>query len=221
MGEAPKEDVDPERPGQSLVNSIRRRFEPLGGMDLPEIPRGPMREPPRFEAVIALRPTNLHWLEGVDERYDVCAHSSVEFCIDGSDLITKEAGDFTVSAAALYLLRTLTRPHTKDGGPGQQLFPCCGNGLFEGEDGVVVFVGCNSGVDFDIAHDGDEVIITGADGREYFVGIAEWRAAVCRFSDLVQDSYASSAPKEPGEDAPEFQQFMNEWRRRRSLAQPE
>jgi hypothetical protein len=218
MEEMPQDKVDPDRPGQSLLDSIRRRVEPLGGIDLPEIPRGPMREPPRFEAEITLRPTNLHWLEGVDDRCDVCAHSSVEFSIDGSALVTEKAGDWTVSAAALYLLRTLTQPHKRNGDPGQQLFPCCGNGLFEGEDGDVVIVGCNSGADFDIAHDGDEVIITAADGREYCVGIAEWRKAVCTFSDLVHEFYASSAPKEPGDDAPAFQQFMTEWQRRRSLA---
>ena len=126
MEEESQEDPSAGEPAKNLVESIRRIFEPLGGVDLPEIPRGPMREPPKFESIVTLRPTNLHWLEGVDDRYDVCAHSSVEFCIDGSALITEKAGDFTVSAAALYLLRTLTRPHNRNRDPGRQLFPCCG-----------------------------------------------------------------------------------------------
>jgi plasmid stability protein len=33
----------------NLAESIRRRFAPLGGLDLPEIPRGPMRPPPIFD----------------------------------------------------------------------------------------------------------------------------------------------------------------------------
>jgi plasmid stability protein len=33
----------------NLAESIRRRFAPLGGLDLPEIPRGPMRPPPTFD----------------------------------------------------------------------------------------------------------------------------------------------------------------------------
>jgi hypothetical protein len=220
MEDAPEDDVKLDRTGQSLIDSIRRRVEPLGGVELAEIQRGPMREPPRFEAIINLRPTNLHWPQGIEDRYDLCAHSSVEFCIDGQALITEKAGDWTVSAAALYLLRTLTQPRNTNGNPGHQLFPCCGNGLFEGEDGDVVIVGCNSGVNFDVAHNGDEVIITDADGREYYVGAAEWRNAVCGFSDLVQDFYASSEPKEPGEDAAAFQLFMAEWQQRRSLAHP-
>ena len=38
-----------ERPGPSnLAESIRRRFAPLGGVDLPDQPRELMRQPPRF-----------------------------------------------------------------------------------------------------------------------------------------------------------------------------
>ena len=38
------------RPGSSrnLAESIHARFAALGGFDMPEIPREPMREPPRF-----------------------------------------------------------------------------------------------------------------------------------------------------------------------------
>ena len=35
-------------PGGSLVEAIRARFQPLGGLELPEIPRDPMRDPPDF-----------------------------------------------------------------------------------------------------------------------------------------------------------------------------
>ncbi len=33
----------------NLVESIRRIVEPLGGIELPEIKRGPMRPPPTFD----------------------------------------------------------------------------------------------------------------------------------------------------------------------------
>jgi plasmid stability protein len=32
----------------NLADAIREIIEPLGGVDLPEFPRGPMREPPAF-----------------------------------------------------------------------------------------------------------------------------------------------------------------------------
>lgn len=35
--------------GAALVESIRRRFEPLGGVELELPPRGPYREPPGFD----------------------------------------------------------------------------------------------------------------------------------------------------------------------------
>ncbi len=38
-------DREPLRAG-GLVASIRAKIAPLGGVDLPPIPRGPMREPP-------------------------------------------------------------------------------------------------------------------------------------------------------------------------------
>jgi hypothetical protein len=33
----------------NLAESIRKRFAPLGGLDLPDIPRDPMRPPPTFD----------------------------------------------------------------------------------------------------------------------------------------------------------------------------
>jgi plasmid stability protein len=36
-------------PARNLYEAIRRRFEPLGGVDLELPPREPAREPPRFD----------------------------------------------------------------------------------------------------------------------------------------------------------------------------
>ena len=38
---------EPAQPG-NLADAIRKRIEPLGGVDLPLPARGPMREPPDF-----------------------------------------------------------------------------------------------------------------------------------------------------------------------------
>ena len=38
----------PKRPG-NLADAIRQRFAPLGGVDLPDMPREAVREPIRFE----------------------------------------------------------------------------------------------------------------------------------------------------------------------------
>jgi len=63
---------------------------------------------------IILRPTDLHWIGGAaDDPTDLCAHSGVDFQIEDTVLIRPADGEYAVSAAALFLLRTLSKSHTK------------------------------------------------------------------------------------------------------------
>jgi hypothetical protein len=172
-------------------------------------------------AVIALRPTNLHWIDGSDDDpEDLCAHSGVDFQIDG-DVLVRD-GDWTVSAAALYLLRTLSKSHTKSDPVADYLFPCCGHAIFEvdGQDHVMI-LGCNNGIDFEILHIGDHVRITAEDGRQHHVGATDWTNSACEFSDAVRVFYSSSSPKRAeGEyEQRSFEKFLSEWSRRRSMAE--
>jgi hypothetical protein len=171
--------------------------------------------------MIVLRPTNLHWIDGsLDDAEDLCAHSAVDFRIGDSVLVKPSDGDWTVSAAALYLLRTLSQPHTKQQPITEFLFPCCGNGIFEVEgQGDVQIVGCNSGIDFGVMRVRDEVILTANDGTEYRVAFSEWQRAVWNFSDSVRAFYSASSPKEPEDDYEQrsFLKFLSEWSRRRSF----
>lgn len=47
-GEILKGAISPP-PADNLYDAIRRRVEPLGGFELPEIVREPIRDPPSFE----------------------------------------------------------------------------------------------------------------------------------------------------------------------------
>ena len=88
----------------------------------------------------------------------------------------------------------------------------------EGDD--VVIVGCPNGIDFDVVHANDEVVVTAADGREYRLSAAEWRKTVCAFSDAVETFYAVSSPKQPSDDDKDgYAKFRSEWSRHRSLAE--
>ena len=170
--------------------------------------------------MIILRPTNLHWIDGsLDDPKDHCAHGSVDFQIDGHPLLSSV--HCTVSAAALFLLRTLSQPHTKSQPVGGWLFPCCGNGIFEveGKEDVLV-LGCNSGFEFEVVHQENEVHITTEDETQYRANIAQWTNAVCAFADAVRAFYTSSSPKEFEDEFEQqsFRKFMAEWSRRRSLA---
>ena len=48
---------DPARP-RSLAASIRARFAPLGGVELPSVARDPMRAPPSFDRRSSWIPTS-------------------------------------------------------------------------------------------------------------------------------------------------------------------
>jgi plasmid stability protein len=44
-----REAVEPETREENLAEAIRALFAPLGGVELELPPRGPMREPPKFD----------------------------------------------------------------------------------------------------------------------------------------------------------------------------
>lgn len=170
---------------------------------------------------VVIRPVGLCWIKGAaDDPADLCAHGHVEFRVGDHVLIDPATGpEVTVSAAALYLLRTLSRPHNKSQPVGDHLFPCCGFGMFEiaGQEDAAV-VGCPGGIDFEILHAEEEtvIVVKTDDGRELRVSWAAWVEAVHGFADLVAQFYAESSPKMPSaDDVAGFKSFAAEWERRR------
>lgn len=168
-----------------------------------------------------LRPVNLHWIQGAaDDPMDLCAHGDVEFRIGEDVLLDAESGKgLTVSAAALYLLRTLVIPHTAEAPVGDQLFPCCGFNMYDlpGQDDVAISR-CPNGQDFEVFHhpSGTGVVIRSATGREWFIAWPEWRTAVFGFADRVSRFYSVCSPKElDQDDEAGFHKFTAEWERRR------
>jgi hypothetical protein len=172
--------------------------------------------------MVILQPLSLRWIQGAaDDPRDLCAHGDIEFRIGEDVLLGPTTGkDLTVSAAALYLLRTLSVPHTNEAPVGDHLFPCCGFSMYDvpGQEDVAIS-GCFFGQDFQVLHDvrGAGVVIRAADRREWQVGWPEWRAAVFTFADKVSEFYAACSPKQPydEEDVKGFRKFAAEWERRR------
>ena len=169
--------------------------------------------------MIVLSPTRLHWIkdDGIDDPCDLCAHSPVRFEIDGETLVAPEDGDVTVSAGAIYLLRTLELDHTQESPVGEQLFPCCGHAMYDTGDEDVVICGCPNGSNVFITHDGHVLRIATQDGRAFAVSVDDWRFATCEFSDAVRQFYEDSLPKTPAndEESAGFAKMMAEWNRRR------
>jgi hypothetical protein len=171
--------------------------------------------------VVILQPVRLRWIQGAaDDPKDLCAHGDMDFRIGDDVLLDDSKGkDLTVSAAALYLLRSLSVPHTDESSDGENLFPCCGFNMWDvARQEDVVISGCPNGVDFEVLHEpsNQNVIIRASDGREWRVACSEWRVAVLAFADRVSEFYAACSPKQPtDDDAPGFTKFMAEWERRR------
>lgn len=173
---------------------------------------------------VVLRPRALYWLEPEgEEGLDRCAHGGVSFSIGDVTFVRPEDGDFNVTAAGLFLLRTLTHSHTTSCPVAEdsQLFPCCGHAPFRSGRGFPVIVGgCAIGVDPEVARVDDSVVIRAESGFEESASAAEWRHAVLGFVDGVRAFYDRSPPRIPfdGDDEDGWSAFWQEWWERRRAA---
>jgi hypothetical protein len=103
--------------------------------------------------------------------------------------------DITVSAAALFLLRTLSDDHTSEEPVthGNQLFPCCGFNVYPADGRFPAPIdGCPRGFDLDVVHSDGFVTIRDREGAAAVVAEAEWAAAVLGFVASVQAFHDAS-----------------------------
>ena len=170
--------------------------------------------------MITLLAHNLQWIKGVeDDPQDQCAHGRVEFRVNNTVFVKPEDGSWTVSAAGLYLLRTLSLDHNEQDSvtEGNLLFPCCGHAVWPTEGKFnVVCIGCNQGINVDITHDGKSVSFASPNGTES-TSIEEWQIAVLEFVRQVRDFYDRSSPKVDYHDDLDRQgwtAFWQEWHER-------
>jgi hypothetical protein len=167
-----------------------------------------------------LQALNLHWLDHVPDQHDLCAHGSALVQIGEETLSDLAGGDWCVSAAALYLLRTLTADHTRTAPVGEHLIPCCGHAMYEQTtSNDVLIIGCANGIDWDVHHQGDDVTLRTHSGTEERITRVRWQELVLQFADHVAEFYAASAPKIPADiyEAAGYTAFQAEWSRRRQI----
>ena len=172
-----------------------------------------------MEQPFKLRLLSLQWLEGMPEEEDWCAHGQVAVRL-GHRVLSGETDTWTVSAAALFLLRTLAADHTAEHPVGDQLLPCCGFTMWPDvtSDNVLI-VGCPNGVDWRVEHVRGQVHLTPPGGDAVRLPFAAYRAQVLAFADQVAAFYQRSAPKKvptDAEDAAGYELFWTEWHRRRN-----
>jgi hypothetical protein len=168
--------------------------------------------------MVTLEVSNLHWIAPAPEDVpDICAHGTVRFTVGRLTFDELAALDCTVSAAAMYLLRSLSESY--ESADREHLFPCCGFNLYESTDSDdVVIMGCPNGVYVDVLHDRDGFTVCRPHGPAERVSSDEWHSAVYAFADKVADFYRRSSPKRPhADDVPGWSRFLKEWQRRRGI----
>ena len=154
------------------------------------------------------------WICGPeDDPEDLCLHGHVTVQI-GKTVMEYNG---TVSATALYLLKTLTEDKVMSESD-IQMVPCCGHFLIANQDlSEVTISGCDYGLDWSTEHEGDGVRITPTSGQSQWVDLPSYRQQVLQFAEKVEGYYCSCQPKKIPED--EFERngylaFWNEWHRR-------
>ena len=165
--------------------------------------------------IFSVNATDLKWIdENKDNPQDLCLHGHATVQIGKRKL----EYDATISATALYLLKTLTENHIIN--TDNQLLPCCGF-MFIPNDTLdnVTIVGCNSGIDWSVIHDGDTVILELEDGTKECIFIEDYKNKVFEFADKIEAFYKSCTPKIMPKDKYErngYIAFWNEWHKRRN-----
>lgn len=160
-----------------------------------------------------LRIIDLHWINDEDATSDLCAHGYVYLKIGDEIVCGKETLDITVSATALYLMRTLESNY-KDDDYGNQLLPCCGHWYHAIAIDEVYIGGCPNGIDWTIEHIEGSVKHTTKNNESCLISFEDYKTAVLNFVDRVAKFYNDSEPKELPVDesnARGYQAFWNEW----------
>ena len=169
--------------------------------------------------MVILRAVDMHWLE--DSRDDQCLHGTVIFEVNGVHFVSPADGVLTLSAGALFLLRTLQDDHTDEHTVAEMncLFPCCGFNLLRTDENFqTLIMGCPGGVDMQIRHAGCDVLFTQGD-RGTQISIETWKEAVLNFAESVENFYKESPTRNAivdKEGAEGWKAFWEEWRERMS-----
>lgn len=157
---------------------------------------------------------NFTWICGPeDDPEDLCLHGHVTVKIGKAAM----EYDGTVSATALYLLKTLTEDKLMSE-HDIQMVPCCGHFYIPNKDlSQVTISGCDDGLDWSVVHENGGVKLILPSGESEWVSQQNYQAEVIRFADKVESYYNSCQPKNVPDD--EFTRngyvaFWNEWRRR-------
>ena len=145
-----------------------------------------------------------------EQAYDCCIHGNVIFKI--GDTLLSDNSEWCVNASAYRFLHTLFQNHFS--GSDNFLIPCCGHTMIASKDkNTVDIIGCDNGIDFDIIHESENVIIRTSNNIEYTVPFTDYKVAVLTFAKQVEQFYKSNPPRKFHDDFDKngYSAFINEW----------
>jgi hypothetical protein len=139
--------------------------------------------------------------------------------VSGQTLLRVE-DDVTLTAAALFLLRTLHSDHEmacqrtgeSDVTGTEQLFPHCGFTVLAGE-GKCQIMGCDSGYDVGVRTE-HRLVTLSTRKRDVDVSHGAWRTAVLDFATEVRQLHETAQPRariQDPEEAAGWEQFWDEF----------
>lgn len=169
----------------------------------------------KTENQFELKLLELHWLNNSDEQTDLCCHGKVFVKIGDEIVCDKDSLEVTVSATALYFLRTINKDYKIDDFKNQ-LLPCCGHFLYAIKDDLVDIGGCPNGIDWTIIHTKDsKVKLISEKGSIAIIEKDVYKKLVLDFADKVESFYQNSLPKiipDDDFDRKGYLAFWSEWR---------
>ena len=168
-------------------------------------------------AMIELVPHNLHWITETDSEYDLCVHGGFTFSFNKKIIIDASKEEFTLSAAVIFLLRTIERDHSFGNKICEKIMPECADITFiKKVDNQVQFITCPYGIDWWVEHSNGNITIIFEDGTEIKTTLKDYIQAIIRFADNIKAFYDKSKPKsfQMDEDYQAFNAFRDEWARR-------
>ena len=136
--------------------------------------------------IFKIKADDLQWITGVkDDPQDLCLHGRVT--VQFGNTILEDYG--TVSATALYLLKTL-RDKKKNALPDIQMIPCCGHTLIANENLTEVTIsGCDKGTDWSTIHKENTVRFLLPSAQEEVVSLRDYQYEVLDFAKKTKYFY--------------------------------
>lgn len=161
--------------------------------------------------MFSIQVQDLHWLN--NDEHDLCLHGHVKVCI-GNEIFEYDA---TVSATALYLLKSMTQDHHMN--QEIQMLPCCGHTMIANQKlNTVDIIGCPQGIDWTVVHQDNYIKIITETFQEVILIQKEYQNIVFSFVDQIEDFYYQSQPRllpKENDERQAYIAFWNEWYRLR------